>query len=466
MMLRIRRLDWCFMVVCCMTAAYTVFFSFFMILKHRAFMTYMFDLGLYAQNLWHILNMDALPMHYSIMMYPLALLYWFFPSPEMLLVLKSIVVPLGALPLYKFASIKLGDKRVATVISALYLMYPPLHGVSQFDFHLEDFLPLLFIALAYFYEASRPKGFFACLALCLATMEVAPIITLFFGFSLALRSMRFNFTWPHMSLTLKRNFKAKLALITVSLSIIAFSAYEAVSSWNIAKHYVSVSCDLSVFSISDVARYLSLIYGPVAFFPLTSLSQLAVLPWIFFAFTSRSGEFLHIYNQYPAFVAPFAFIGLVEALARFNSEKKISAWLMAILALSCCVYFAYSDPVFVNPYPAHMPSWPAVTVKAERLEQIIGLIPPDASVLTQNNLAPHLVNRRELYITLRDNNTLPTFILVDKSHFSFDEPNIRPSPAQLLPKLLESGRYGLKAVYDSVELYQLDYHGTPLRMED
>jgi uncharacterized membrane protein len=463
---KIRRVDWGFMVVCCMTITYAVFFSLFMIMKHRAFMTYMFDLGLYAQNLWLMLTEGVRPMHYSLVMYPLALLYRALPSPETLLVLKSIIVPLGALPLYRLTLSKLGDRAVAAGVSTLYLAYPPLHGVSQFDFHLEDFLPLLFIALTYFYEAGSPKGFLACLALCIATMEVTPLITLFSGIWLVLRSMSLHFAWPRVSISFKRDLKARLALAAVLLSIVAALAYEAVSGLTVARGYISAYYDPSAPTLSDVANYLSMVYGPLAFLPLTSLSQVAALPWLVFAFTSRSGELLQIYNQYPAFVAPFAFIGLVEALARFSPYRRLLAWVMAALALSCSVYFAGFDPVFVRPYPAHTSGWPVDAIKAERLNQIIALIPSGASVLTQNNLAPHLVNRRELYITLRDNSTLPQFILVDRSHFSFDEPNIRPSPAQLLPRLLEGGRYGLRAVYGPVELYQLGYEGNPIRLKD
>lgn len=463
--LNARRIDFGFIAAGGMAAAYAAFFSFFTVLKHRAFMTYMFDLGLYAQNLWLMLNEGASPMHYSLLMYPLALLYKILPSPEVLLVLKSIIVPAGALPLYKLASVKLGNRMAAVGVSALYLAYPPLHGVSQFDFHLEDFLPPLFIALAYLYEAGRPKGFIACLTLCLTTMEVAPLITLFLGLWLSLRSVKPRFTWPRVSLTLKRDVKAKLALLTVLASIAAALAYEFALGRGPVGGYISTPHNPSALSLRDWANYLSMIYGPLAFLPLTSLSQLAAAPWLFLAFTSGSRELLQIYNQYPAFVTPFVFVGLVEALAKLSHKKGLLTWMMATLALSCSIYFAHLDPVFVNPYPPHTPSWPVVTVEAERLNQIITLIPPDASVLTQNNLAPHLANRRELYITLRDNTILPHFILVDKSHFSYDEPNIRPSPAQLLPSLLKSGRYGLRAAYGPVELYQLDYREKPLRLE-
>jgi hypothetical protein len=102
-----------------------------------------------------------------------------------------------------------------------------------------------------------------------------------------------------------------------------------------------------------------------------------------------------------------------------------------------------------------------VTEKDERLSQIAQLIPPGASVLTQNNIAPHLANRRELYITLRDTRVALSLSLVDRSHFSFDEPNIRPSPAQLLPILLQNADYGLRAVCGPIELYELGYSGSP-----
>jgi uncharacterized membrane protein len=445
-----------------MVATYAAFFSVLMVLKHRCFMTYMLDLGFYAQNLWLILHEGARPIHSSLLMYPLALLYGLFPSPEVLLVLKSIVVPLAALLLYKLAEAALESRAAAVGVSALYLLYPPLHGVSQFDFHLEDFLPLLFIASTYFYEVTKPRPYFACLILCLAAMEFAPYVAVAYGLWLLLRNVKLGLRRGRLSIVFKLRAQAKLAAATIALSVIAISAYLAANAESIAELGAS-SLNASAIPLKEKMNYLSLIYGPLAFLPLTSLSQLAALPWLVFAFTSSSREVLAIYNQFPAFVLPFAFIGVVEVLRRLRGNKKLLQFL-AILFLSTTIYFSYTDPVFMNPYPPHMPRWPVVTEKDERLSQIIQLIPPDASVLTQNNIAPHLANRRELYITLRDTRITPQFILVDKSHFSFDEPNIRPSPAELLPILLQSGNYGLRAVYGPIELYELGYSDDPLRL--
>jgi uncharacterized membrane protein len=446
-----------------MVAAYAAFFGVLVVLKHRCFMTYMLDLGLYAQNLWLILHEGARPIHSSLLMYPLALLYGLFPSPEALLVLKSIVVPLAALPLYKLAEVVLGSRAAAVGVSALYLLYPPLHGVSLFDFHLEDFLPLLFIASTYFYEVTKPRPYFACLILCLATMEFAPYVAVAYGLWLLLRNVRLSPRGGRLSIVFKLRTQAKLAVATIALSVIAASAYLAAGAGSVAELRAS-SLSASAIPLKEKMNYLSLIYGPLAFLPLTSLSQLAALPWLAFALASSSREVLAIYNQFPAFVLPFAFIGVVEALRRLRGDRRLLLQLLATLFLSSTIYLLYTDPVFTNPYPPHMPRWPVVTEKDERLSQIIQLIPPDASVLTQNNIAPHLANRRELYITLRDARIIPKFILVDRSHFSFDEPNIRPSPAQLLPILLQSADYGLRAVCGPIELYELGYSGSPLRL--
>jgi uncharacterized membrane protein len=447
-----------------MVATYAAFFGVLMVLKHRCFMTYMLDLGLYAQNLWLILHEGARPIHSSLLMYPLALLYGLFPSPEVLLILKSIVLPLAALPLYKLAEVALGSKAVAVGVSALYLLYPPLHGVSQFDFHLEDFLPLLFIASTYFYEVARPRPYLACLILCLATMEFAPYVAIAYGLWLLLKNVKLGLREGRLSIVFKFRTQAKLAVATIALSAIAALAYLAVGAGGVAELGAS-GLIASAIPLKEKMNYLSLIYGPLAFLPLTSLSQLAALPWLVFAFASSSREVLAIYNQFPAFVLPFTFIGVVEVLRRLRGNKRFLLQVLAILFLSTAIYFSYTDPVFANPYPPHMPRWPVVTEKDELLSQIIQLIPPDASVLTQNNIAPHLANRRELYITLRDTSVTPKFILVDRSHFSFDEPNIRPSPAELLPVLLQSGNYGLRVVYGPVELYELGYSGNPLRLE-
>jgi len=132
-----------------------------------------------------------------------------------------------------------------------------------------------------------------------------------------------------------------------------------------------------------------------------------------------------------------------------------------ILVFSTTIFYsATTDPVFVDPYRPITPNWPSVTDHDRRLNEVINSIPADASVLTQNNIAPHLTNRQDIYIRLTDGSIKPQYVLIDKSHFSYNEPNIRPPPAQVLPGLLASGEYALTIKCGPIELYERLPSGT------
>jgi uncharacterized membrane protein len=176
-----------------------------------------------------------------------------------------------------------------------------------------------------------------------------------------------------------------------------------------------------------------------------------------------------IYNQYSAYIAPFIFMGMVRATSRLISrEPKHNPIHIVVLVLVATTFFLTSvDPVLAKPYWPHTPRWPTLTERDKILHKIIQEIPAEASVLTQNNLAPHLTNRREIYITLPiPPPHRPDYILVDTTHFSYDEPNLRPSPAQIIPLLLSEGQYGLKLSCDGILLYKKGYMGETVGCPD
>jgi len=455
---RLKGVDKGLMVTIAAVLTYAAFFSYYMVMKHRAFMTYMLDLGIYAQNFWLVAHGEAAPIHNSLLVYPLSFLYSLIPSPEFLLVLKSFTIPMAAIPLYLLAR-RVAGKGAALGLVSLFLLYPPLHGASQFDFHLEDFLPLLLLTLAYFYEARSVWFFLATLAVTLASFEYAPVLTLFYGIWLLLRNMRTKISWKRASISIMGRTGLRLSLLTVGLSVAALLIYMAITPSLLT--FTASPNPKGWVGLQEAAEYVSLLYGPLAFLPLTSPSQIATIPWLFYAFRA-GGEALAIYNQFPLLVTPFIFLGAFDVFRRLSLSARQAALLLAIMGVATSVYFSTSDPVFAKPYAAHTPRWPVPSQKDAMLEEMIKLIPPDASVLTQNNIAPHLVNRKELYVTLTNPDVKPQFVLIDKSHFSFDEPNIRPSPAQLLPMLMEKGQYGIRALCGPIVLYQLNYEGEPV----
>jgi uncharacterized membrane protein len=451
-----------------MVTLYTAFFLYYTLSKHYSFMTYMFDLGLYNHNLWLILN-EGDPrfpfgtVHRSLLLYLILPIYAIHPGPETLLAIQAVVVPLAAIPLYMLAFSGLRSKTLAISVAGAYLLYPPLHGLSQFDFHLEAFLPLFFITMAYTFKAKMTKTYLVTLILTITSMTVVAYVTLPFALYLLLEKVKLGRGW---SIKLQIDGQTKLALATLALALVVMGLDRLAT----ASQLRSVDI-LNASIMSERTDYLLNLYGPLAFIPLLSPSHLIpAAPWLVFTLLlTRNPEYMGIYNQYSAYVTPFIFMGMVRATSRLVvREPKHNPLHIVVLVLVATTFFLTSvDPVLAKPYWPHTPGWPTLTERDKILHKIIWEIPAEASVLTQNNLAPHLTNRREIYITLPiPPPHRPDYILVDTTHFSYDEPNLRPSPAQIIPLLLNEGQYGLKLSCDGILLYKKGYMGETVGCPD
>ena len=174
---------------------YTAVFSYYTIFKYYSFNAYAWDLGIFNQSLWTTLHTDKFLFstvelfinptgcffgtHFSPILFLVLPVYYLYSSPETLLVLQSFILALGAVPLYFFTKDALNKKTLAVAFSLAYLLYPPLHGVNSFDFHVQAFLPVLFFCLMYYLGKEKWPHYFFFLFMSLFVAENVPVIMIF-----------------------------------------------------------------------------------------------------------------------------------------------------------------------------------------------------------------------------------------------------------------------------------------------
>lgn len=115
--------------------------------RHMLFQSTLWDLGIFSQAVFLIsrgeaplittLGFHILSDHASVILYPLSLLYWLWPGPEILFVVQSLSFALGTLFIYNLAKQKNLNERWSLVGTACYLLYPALFNINLFDFHPE-----------------------------------------------------------------------------------------------------------------------------------------------------------------------------------------------------------------------------------------------------------------------------------------------------------------------------------------
>ncbi len=189
-------LAWTALVVAML--AYLVWMSYETVLRYDTFKATAFDLGNMDQAIWNTLhgrlfqftNQGAdwygpptrLGFHVEPILLPVSLLYLFHADPRILLVFQTLVLALGALPVFLLTRRTIPEwPLLAPVMVVAYLLAPALLGLNLFDFHpLALATPLLLYAVLAL-EQKRYSWFLVACILASACKEEVPLVVACLG---------------------------------------------------------------------------------------------------------------------------------------------------------------------------------------------------------------------------------------------------------------------------------------------
>jgi len=396
-------------VVAVAVAAYAAVFSFVTVTRHHTLLTHALDLGYYVQLLWSLAEgrgphvslpeMHAWGDHFSPILYLLVPAFWLAPGPEVLLVIQSVALALGAVATFALARRRLGDERPAAAFAVLYLLNPTLHGINVRDFHATALaIPLLLAALC-FAETGRWRLFAAALALTLACREDAALPVLGVGAWLALRHQR----W------LGGGAVALAALVVLAVEVrwlLPHYRGEAYSHLGRYEHLgrslgeiVSTLVLHPLRTLGEVLSgrrllYLGALLLPLAFLPLLApLELVGALPALAQNLLSRDRILFHHRTQYQAFVLPFLVLGAVAGYDRLATRRP-GRWPVRVLVVAALASLCLSART-VNDLALRR-WWP--TAEHRAAYAVLARVPPDASVSTDERYIPHLALRPRVYV--------------------------------------------------------------------
>src|SRR4030042_1987639 len=173
-----------------MILLYIIVLSWISCLRHYTFQTQTYDMAIFEQSFWNtfqgrflynsIEGKNHLAVHLSPFLILLLPFYLLYKSAYTLLILQTLVLALGVLPLY-FLAKDLINKKIALIFSLAYLLYPSLHHVNLFDFHAVPFAVPLLLSFFYFWHRQKLWGASVFLLLAAATKENIILAVLFVG---------------------------------------------------------------------------------------------------------------------------------------------------------------------------------------------------------------------------------------------------------------------------------------------
>jgi uncharacterized membrane protein len=427
---------------------YTLTFSSFTILKHNLFHTLAWDLGIYNQSMWttafqgklfyytcelhYVPNGSFFGIHFAPILFLLLPFYALVPGPETLLVFQSLILALGAIPLYLLGKFKL-SRSFGGAFAVSYLLYPALHGVNSYDFHVQAFFPVLILSCLYFLEKQNWVRYFLFMFLSLMVLEQAAYVIVFLGVYLIWK-YKGRILTAIMRVKMDYNaFLIPLATIVAGLIWYVFAQSvirslnpspppELKAGQNFAVLGVDDPGNILFFVLKNPSRafnalsfdfyekfaFLMLIFGPVLLLPILSPSVLiATIPWLGVALVSNYPPYYRLGFQYPGLIIAFVFASAVFGLKKLLNQdlvySKIAKRLQILLLVSAllfCLAASPLSPMIQGGYPSPAYIRPVVTDHINELSEIIRLIPQNESILTQDNIFAHVSNRGNAYVLM------------------------------------------------------------------
>jgi uncharacterized membrane protein len=460
---------------------YILFFASLSIRQHETFQTYSADLGNHDQAIWntihgrlfHLTNMaglnSRLALHFEPILLPLSLSYLVYSDPRTLLVLQTVMVGLGTLPVFWLAREKLDSDLAALVFPLAYLVFPALEAANLFDFHTVT-LAAPFLLYAFYFLQGRRYGLFALFAiLAMSCKEDIPLLVAMLGlyifvFQKAKKAGVLTFIgsgcWFYIAVFLISPRFSPIGQ-NVHLERYAYlgqTPQEMVST-------VLTRPDLiweQLVVKARVGHYLCQLLMPVAFTSLLSPQTFLIsLPSLAINLLSQYGPMQEVSRyHYAAPLMPFVIISSVygiDFLSTLGGERlrvpkrKAIYFLSGVVLVASLGYHRYRG---FSPLSAQF-QWPVVTEHHRLVQKFIDMIPPTASLSAQFNLNPHLSQRENIYVYPYTKDV--EYVLLDVSSL-VNKDNYQ----ELIKTRLGSEQFGLLASEDGYLLLQRGVPPSPL----
>jgi uncharacterized membrane protein len=446
MRVRSWRVEW---AVWGLIALYIAFFGILTVQQHNAFQTTAFDLGNVDQAVWNtrhgrpfaMTNIEGLTnrlgTHVEPILLPVSLLYFVWSDPRALLLLQTVVIALGAWPVYLLARRAMGNAQYPTpntqhepqpaqyafrlasyalplVFALAYLLFPALQSANVFDFHAVALAPTFFLFAFYFVETERWGAYALFALLTMSCKEDMPLLVAMLGL---------------YALVVRRCWRVGLATLTVAMVWFLAAVgwimphFDTRGVSPLANRYAYLGDSPLEMVVTLVTRpsvvleqlraagafgYVANLLAPVAFLSLFAPQVLVLgLPSLLINLLSTEGTMHQLEGfHYGATLVPAVVVSAAYGAAWLNrrlSRFRLLPLLLAAVVLAATLLYHWGHGY--TPLAADFRgSWPEVTDHHRLGEEIARSIPTGASLAALPRPNPHASQRQQLYMIDRVEN--------------------------------------------------------------
>ena len=404
------------------------------IIDHWNLNTANWDLGIYHNIMWNSANGDFLgcsfckggkhySAHFDPILWMLTPFYRLNPRAETLLVIQSLWLGFGAVPLFLYARRTLGSAWWAIPVVVAYCFMPALHGANLYDFHSLALLTPTAIFAIYFLDGGRPLGYWLSIALLLLTREDMSLLSCFIGL----------YAWF--------TGRQKTAVATIAIALLYFGAVklsimapgiimdDAADARSYAWYFkeaipypeqgvfgivVTLLTDpvgsLAILFNEDKVLYFAKLLWPLLLLPLISgKKRILMIYGVLFVGLATRKYVYSIHFQYSCLLLPFLALSAPNAVAMLRDASWVRGFRLdpARLERTLLLSLIVASTLMGAEYGALAPNasiragWSKVAwsqtdtqrAQYEELLEITAKLPPEAIVSADSRTGAHVTDR-------------------------------------------------------------------------
>lgn len=460
--------------------------GYYAVIDHHNLGTAIYDLGIYDNTAWntahgHFLDCtfikggNHVSAHFDPIMGLVALIYRIYMHAETLLILQTVWLASGAIPIYLLARKRLKNEWFGALIALVYLMAPGLHGINMFDFHsLALIVPNIMWAV-YLLDTDGFKRYWVVVAMLLLTREDISLICCFIG-AYAILSGRTRTGLATIAVSMAYLYVAKVHVMASTDLLMASDN----SSYSYAYYYAEmiphkkegtrglvVSALTNPLYAAQVAfKEEKLLYFMHLLVPLLCLPFaagrkliLSVYGLLFIGLASRKHVF-SLHFQYSSLLLPMLFAAVPDGLARVTDSPRMRSMGLERARLAWTLMFGMLVATLVTtvkygvifPNTSFKAGWNRLSRiptqemrdRYTRINEIVEFIGPDAAVSSTSGIGPHISNRRKAYHWPTTNDA--DFLVLNSEMKKEDE--------RRLKRLIDKRQFRLLDEAHGISLYQ------------
>lgn len=379
-----------------------LFFVAYMVLstiRHAHYQSFGFDLGVVDQVVWkystlqwpittvhHFAFTSLLTDHVEFIFILLAPFYWIYNSAYTLLVLQALFVAFSGIPIFLLARRYKLNPILSLVILVSYLSFYGIQNALWFDVHSLSFAASFLAWFIYFLDNNNTRLTVVTFFLAVICKEDISLLTFLICFV--------------YFVTTKKKIALLLMLLSALYLFFVFFVYFPHFTQD-GYRYANkggLFSDLNPSYLFDTDTKKQIIFYSFAWFGfLPLLSPLHLLPAFgdishYFVFGHSVPTAQEFFMHYRIALAPLLVLPTIVTLKKY---KKLNTPLGAIGLLIWVFGLQYS---LHAPLSYLVKQWFWTEPKSVKdINAVIAFIPQDASVVSQNNITPHVTHRDNIF---------------------------------------------------------------------